>query len=322
MCMEHALWARMIDAQSIGLSPVAVFYLLTYFSSLQRLWATIRVFVALWIGAVLLVSNYGFGWYADTACVKTQYKAYVFPANIPQEIEAQVGLFIGLRGANITLKEMSYADCSGEGDDDYEEPFPGENIDYNEHYGWASPWAQGRLGFGVFSGEISQEFRASQFRGAPYPILWIAEYFTLDGEQIRWGRKFRLAGWYTHILMFLAFATYLITILLYIWVVRLGAWFTILTGSLMVFSVFAYSLIIINDPEFKLPFANEGGTEFLEPTFGWSWYLVLLTGIGTIAIGIVVLLMDYFMPRRIAVVFHHSVVEEDDFFEVKQSLAV
>ena len=76
-----------------------------------------------------------------------------------------------------------------------------ERINYNEAYRWNDPWAQGRLGFGRFSGSFSQQFRASQYRGVPYPIQWIAEYFILDGEQIRWGRRFRVAGWYTHILL-------------------------------------------------------------------------------------------------------------------------
>ena len=77
----------------------------------------------------------------------------------------------------------------------------GEIIDYNERFWWADPWGQGRIGFGRFAQRIAQEFRAAEFRGMPYPILWVAEYFTLDGEQIRWMRKFRQAGWYTHIFL-------------------------------------------------------------------------------------------------------------------------
>ena len=52
---------------------------------------------------------------------------------------------------------------------------------------------------------VNQEFRDAQFRGTPYPILWIAEYFTIDGEGIRWGRFYRQAGFYAHIMMWLAF---------------------------------------------------------------------------------------------------------------------
>ena len=57
------------------------------------------MFVTLFIGAVILVSNFGYGWYTDTVTVQTQYKAFT-----TEEIIADVGLHIGLRGINITLK--------------------------------------------------------------------------------------------------------------------------------------------------------------------------------------------------------------------------
>lgn len=60
------------------------------------------MFVALFVGAVLLVSNFGYGWYTDKVTVQTQYKAFT-----TEEIRADVGLHIGLRGVNITLKGLS-----------------------------------------------------------------------------------------------------------------------------------------------------------------------------------------------------------------------
>ena len=48
---------------------------------------------------------------------------------------------------------------------------------------------------------VAQKFRAWQLRGAPIPITDLAEYFTLDGEDIRWGRWYRIGGLYTHILL-------------------------------------------------------------------------------------------------------------------------
>ena len=115
----------------------------------------------------------------------------------------------------------------------------------------------------------------------------------------------------------LAFALYLVTIILYIFVIRLGAYFTMLTGIIMILACFSYGIIIINDPPLKIPFANpENGVVFLEPHFGWSWYLPLFTGIAVLVLGAVVLFLDFFMPRKIATVFHHSIVEEDEFFAV------
>lgn len=55
----------------------------------------------------------------------------------------------------------------------------------------------------IVAGRFNQEYRAAQFRGLPLPILWIAEYFTFDGEGIRWGRHYRQAGWFSHIMLWL-----------------------------------------------------------------------------------------------------------------------
>ena len=75
---------------------------------LQRIWATLRVFIALWIGAVLLVCNFT-SWYGDEICTRTQYRAHS-DKNAPQLIQADIGLSIGLRGINITLVEKA---CPG-----------------------------------------------------------------------------------------------------------------------------------------------------------------------------------------------------------------
>ena len=93
-----------IDSGSVTYFPSFIFIV----PFRQRLWATIRVFVTLFIGASILVSNFGFGWYTDKICTRTQYKANVNPPDSPQEIQAVVGLLIGLRGINITLNEV---DC-------------------------------------------------------------------------------------------------------------------------------------------------------------------------------------------------------------------
>ena len=55
--------------------------------------------------------------------------------------------------------------------------------------------------FAFPASEFNQEYRAAQFRGVPLPILWIAEYFTFDGEGIRWGRLYRESGLYAHMLL-------------------------------------------------------------------------------------------------------------------------
>jgi hypothetical protein len=51
------------------------------------------------------------------------------------------------------------------------------------------------------AGLLQRTFREGQKKGLPIPILWIAEYFIIDGEGIRFGRFYRTAGWYCHILL-------------------------------------------------------------------------------------------------------------------------
>lgn len=63
--------------------------------------------------------------------------------------------------------------------------------------GQVQPFAQGRGGYGPFSSPIGQQYRELQRRGAPQPILDVIEYFTLDAEDIRWGRWYRQAGLFT-----------------------------------------------------------------------------------------------------------------------------
>ena len=106
--------------------------------------------------------------------------------------------------------------------------------------------------------------------------------------------------------------------LLFIFVIGTGGWFMLTTGLVMILASFSYAIIILNDPHIFFPFAdNHGEVVKLIPTYGWSWWLNLITGIAVVALALVVLIMNYFFPRQIATVFHHSVVEEDEFFQVR-----
>ena len=86
---------------------------------------------------------------------------------------------------------------------------------------------------------------------------------------------------------------------------------------MMICACASFGIIIINSPPLKVPFGDiEGNVTFLFPHFGWAWWLSLVTGIATVFLAVLVWVLNYFMPRRIATVFHHSVVEEDEFFQV------
>ena len=112
----------------------------------------------------------------------------------------------------------------------------------------------------------------------------------------------------------LSFAVYLIMLILFWLVIRLGAIAMVWLGVLMILAIFFYGIIIINDPELKVPF-GPGDDNTIQPHFGWSYYLTLFTGLGCIGLGCFIWIMDFFVPRKIALVFNRIVVEDDEFFQ-------
>ena len=54
----------------------------------------------------------------------------------------------------------------------------------------------------------------------------------------------------------------------------------------------------------------------MAPALHWCWYLTLFTGLATFFLALLILFLDYFFPRIIAPVFHHNIVEDDEFFAV------
>lgn len=48
------------------------------------------------------------------------------------------------------------------------------------------------------AGPFQRQFRDGQRAGFPRPVLKVADVFAHDGEGIRYGRMYRIAGWHTH----------------------------------------------------------------------------------------------------------------------------
>lgn len=244
---------------------------------LSKLFILIRVSYAIWLGLIISIGNFGMEWESGSIVTKTQYKAFTH-----DELDgASIGLHMGLRGINITLTAP-------------DNNVFGELIDYNERFWWT--WNQGRLGFGSQAGEIAQEFRDGQERGKPYPILWIVEYFTIDGEQIRWGRKFRTSGWYVQAGLWVCFCLWAIMCVMFLFNIRSGGWLMTLIGSLMVLCVIIWSANNTNDPTIQFPFEDA----ILKLSYGANWYLTFFTGLVTTAIGIAIVVLDIFFPIELA----------------------
>lgn len=63
------------------------------------------------------------------------------------------------------------------------------DIDFNEQFQWTN------------SLEMEESFREALQRGLPFPILTVAEYFTVGQEGLAWGGKYRAAGYYAFVML-------------------------------------------------------------------------------------------------------------------------
>ncbi|XP_062503750.1 dual oxidase maturation factor 1-like [Corticium candelabrum] len=140
--------------------------------------------------------------------------------------------------------------------------------------------------------QLNREFRDAQWRGMPLPILWIAEYFTLDGENIRWNRGYREAGFYTHGLLWSAFGLWLIVNFLFLYSPRIGCYMWGLTGVILLTSVIMYTGIIYKWPELKIPFRDGD----LELNYGWSFWLIAASGMFCIISFLALFVLDWRWP--------------------------
>ncbi|KAI8507938.1 regulation of thyroid hormone proteinration, partial [Branchiostoma belcheri] len=357
---------------------------------MQRLFFAIMVFFSIFVLATIMVSNFGMEWETAEVHTKVQYKAF-----IAEEMDGTVGVKIGLRAVNITLKG------SGEGE------LKNEEINYNErfHYGQDG---QGRIGFGPYVGVykryqqirqtgldllaerlaclpvdwgpggcgfeprpgpvgfllsppvltillfphwpwefwqrvplqgsslINREFRAAQYRGLPYPILWVAEYFTLDGEDIRWHRSYRLAGYYTLTMLWYVHITthtatthspccgcgkakdclplWILTNILFCMFIRYGAYFMMLTGGVMLLGNLIFHFLRFG-PVLAVPM----GTATLVFHYGWCFWLNLAVGSVTLVLGAAILFLDLRFPDVTSTFFSVG-SDPDEYYTVKTSV--
>ncbi|XP_028409191.1 dual oxidase maturation factor 1-like [Dendronephthya gigantea] len=271
----------------------------------ERISVAIRIFVSLFIGAAILFSNYGMQWEKSSVDTTTQYKAFM-----SQEISASVGVNIGLRGINVTLKGLPLHQT-------FDNNKTVEHVDYNEKFRWNSPWSQGRSGFGPHASQLNNDYHTALERGVPYPILLIAEYFTLDGESVRWGRGFRMAGFYTHALLWMGFTLWVVTNILFLNVIRYGAYFLSLTGVIVLLANLIYDSLHLG-PELLIPFPD-GSLNF---TYGWCFWLSFSIGFLCLVLGVLIVALDYFFPGPVATFFNIDIVTEfEDIVEVEEDIS-
>ncbi|XP_053214210.1 dual oxidase maturation factor 2-like isoform X1 [Panonychus citri] len=234
----------------------------------EKISTFIIVSLSLFIGCTITVAHCGSSWHIAETSISSAYKAFS-----KEKIFADVGVYIGLKSVNITLKAKSTYHKDA------------ENIDYNERFYW------------IGATEMKQEYRSALEKGLPYPILTILEYLSKGDEGFCWGRKYRLAGYYGSTLLNMAFCLWLLMIVLLCAVPRYGIYALQSTGALMLCTNAIYSLLIPPSP-LKIQFP--GGT--LSFSYGWSYWLVLGAGLSALTIGSIIVLIDILFPNKFSTI--------------------
>ena len=120
---------------------------------------------------------------------------------------------------------------------------------------------------------MSSNYRDALKRGLPFPILTVAEYFSLGREGFSWGGQYRAAGYFASIMLWASLASWLLMNLLLIAVPRYGAYMKALTGALLIGTNVGYYCQL---PKRPLTIYMEGGR--LEFHLGWCYWLLLVAG--------------------------------------------
>ncbi|CAH1396834.1 unnamed protein product [Nezara viridula] len=246
----------------------------------ERLTTFTTVTLSLFVGNVIMVCKMGSSWHVARTRVVSSYSAFS-----KDLVPAELGAYIGLAHVNITLI--------------------GENnsgINFNERFTWRG------------SGEMGASYRAGLERGLPFPILTVAEYFTLGQEGFTWGGNYRHAGYYASVFLWAAFACWLLSNLLLLVVPRYGAGAMALTGCLMLASTLTYHCLLPGNP-LHVRFEER----HLTFKFGWCFWLVVFSGALCLLTGLVILAIDFIYPNRFSTILEvdydtpydrHVIIEE------------
>lgn len=211
---------------------------------LQRFTTFCAVTLSLLVGATILVSLFGSCWHIAETKIFSTYRAF---SN--EKISAQLGAYVGLKHVNITLHAVSANHSSS------------IDIDYNERFNWEDSYQMG------------DSFRKALVRGLPFPILTVAEHFTMGQDGLAWGGQYRAAGYFAIIMLWTSFFIWMLMNLMLIVVPRYGALLMTTCGFLLLATVCGYFGML---PETPLVIHTEGTT--LNFRFGWCYWVVLIAG--------------------------------------------
>lgn len=226
---------------------------------------------AILLGASILLSLNGTSWHVGEIDINAPYSALTM-----SKVSGRVGVKIGLSSVNVTLVGhlMAPKNVDGSG-----------IINFNERFTWNQP------------DQMDLEYRQALRRGLPYPILTIAEYLSQDSDGFNWGRQYRLAGYYTTIMLWFSLVSWIIMLFMMCEIPRYFPYLMNLTALLMLSAVTLYSYLIPssmtrNSNLVAITFENVA----LRCNFGANFWLTTI--VATLALTVSSITIIYQMASR------------------------
>ncbi|XP_037690016.1 dual oxidase maturation factor 1 [Choloepus didactylus] len=242
----------------------------------MRLFWLLRVVTSLFIGAVILAANFSSEWSVGQVSTNTSYKAFS-----SEWISADVGLQVGLGGVNVTLTGTPVKQLN-------------ETINYNEEFTW-------HLGK-----NYAEEFTKALEKGLPDPVLYLAEKFT-PSSPCGLYRQYRLAGYYTSAMLWVAFLCWLLAnVMLSMPVLVYGSHMLLATGIFQLLALLFFSTATALTP----PCTLHLGPVTLHTHPGPAFWITLTTGLLCVLLGLAMAVAHKTQPQRLKAFFNQSAVED------------
>ncbi|NXL43931.1 DOXA1 factor, partial [Podilymbus podiceps] len=255
---------------SIFLSMLATFtIILPGIRGMGRLFWFLRVVMGLFVGAVVLTIQFTGDWETGWVTANTSYKSFSHAL-----VNADIGLHIGLAGVNVTLVGNPVNQVN-------------ETINYNEHFAWS------------FDADYDRSYGEGLEKGLPSPILYVVEKFTTQSP-CGVHRQYRISSHYASLTLWMAFCTWLISILLFCMPILLyGGYMLLLTAALMLFSLLFF-FTARNTMKCPIQF----GPASLKTDYGGSFWLTLATGLLCLLLGLGIIILNSVQPEKLKLVFN------------------
>jgi len=243
---------------------VVVFASLFMIPSLKSKWTWLFFLTFLTLGLFLALALLAPYWKYDVTFVE-QLPYDASYQNI--YIDAQVEIKIGLTNFNVTLL----------GRPEFPPEYNGtERVNYNERFEWDRQ-----------THPFPQEYLEALEEGLPWPITQVIEAMIQDGDHLRWGRMFRLSGYYTSVLLWVAIASWFASAIL-----AFGNLFYAGAAmvSVTVFTILAIATYTIANAGNDYHIYLEGST--LYPRYSWAFGLAVISVVLATILSIILFTFD------------------------------